>query len=218
MINNIPFHFHFALRIYTSIFYCFHFSFLFDLELCFCYNHLSYPLWCVYSLDWYRGPSWSWYYLCNQYLSPLKLWVRIPLRSVVLDTTLCDKVWQWLTPGRWPVYVCVCVNLSVRPQTFVMHAHLSQCTWYTKIHVYCIHENVSIYYLYLVKGFTRFVDSFFIDGRSSDLSPIRFKPRLWIWHFSTYNMQKYIYMLEQWLVWIRIRSRGYEVRPFLAKR
>jgi hypothetical protein len=31
-------------------------------------------------------------YLCNQYLSPLKLWVRIPLRRGVLDTTFCDKV------------------------------------------------------------------------------------------------------------------------------
>jgi hypothetical protein len=47
-INNIPIHFHFALRIYTSIFYCFHLSFLFYLKLGFCYNHLSYPLWCVY--------------------------------------------------------------------------------------------------------------------------------------------------------------------------
>ena len=29
-------------------------------------------------------------YLCNQYLSPLKLLVRIPLKRAVLDTTLCD--------------------------------------------------------------------------------------------------------------------------------
>jgi hypothetical protein len=27
------------------------------------------------------------------------LWVRIPLRRGVLDTTLCDKVCQWLTAG-----------------------------------------------------------------------------------------------------------------------
>ena len=82
------------------------------------------------------------------------------------------------------------------------------------MHVYCIHENVLIYYLYLMKGFTGFVDSFFIDGRSSDLSPVQTKTMNMA---STYNMQIYIYMLEQWLVWIRIRSRGYEVRPFLAK-
>jgi len=36
-------------------------------------------------------------HLCNQCLSPLTLWVQIPLRQGVLDTTLCDKVCQWLT-------------------------------------------------------------------------------------------------------------------------
>jgi len=52
------------------------------------------------------GPSWSWSYdswiynyLCNQCLSPLTLWVRIPFRRGVLDTTLCDKVCQWLAAG-----------------------------------------------------------------------------------------------------------------------
>ena len=40
-------------------------------------------------------------YLCNLCLSPLTLWVRIPLRRSVLDTTLCDKVCQWLVTGRW---------------------------------------------------------------------------------------------------------------------
>jgi hypothetical protein len=39
--------------------------------------------------------------LCYQYLSPLMLWVRIPLREGVLDITLCDTVCQWLTAGRW---------------------------------------------------------------------------------------------------------------------
>ena len=37
-------------------------------------------------------------YLCNQCLSPPKLWVRIQLRRGVLDTTLCDKVCQWFSP------------------------------------------------------------------------------------------------------------------------
>jgi hypothetical protein len=48
-----------------------------------------------------EGPSWPWLYgswiynyLCNQCLSPLMLWIRIPLRRGVLDTTLCDKVCQ----------------------------------------------------------------------------------------------------------------------------
>jgi hypothetical protein len=48
----------------------------------------------ILSLDWYH-------YLCNQCLSPLTLWVRIPLGWGVLDTTLCDKVCQWLVTGRW---------------------------------------------------------------------------------------------------------------------
>ena len=39
---------------------------------------------------------------CNQCLSPLTiLWVQIPLRRGVLDTTLCDKVCQWFAAGRW---------------------------------------------------------------------------------------------------------------------
>ena len=40
-------------------------------------------------------------YLCNQCLSPLMLWVRIPLRRGVLDTTLCDNVCKWLATGLW---------------------------------------------------------------------------------------------------------------------
>jgi hypothetical protein len=34
-------------------------------------------------------------------LSPLILWVRIQLGRGVLDTTLCDKVCQWLAAGLW---------------------------------------------------------------------------------------------------------------------
>jgi hypothetical protein len=52
------------------------------------------------------GPSWSWSYsswtynyLCNQYLSPLMLWVRILIRAMC--TALCDKVDQWLGTGLW---------------------------------------------------------------------------------------------------------------------
>ena len=40
-------------------------------------------------------------YLCNQWLSPLTLWVWIPLRWGVHDTILCDNVCQWLATGRW---------------------------------------------------------------------------------------------------------------------
>ena len=37
-------------------------------------------------------------YICNKCLSTL-LWVRISIRARC--TTLCDKVCQWLTTGRW---------------------------------------------------------------------------------------------------------------------
>ena len=33
--------------------------------------------------------------------SPLMLWVWIPLRWGILDTTLCDKVCQWLATDQW---------------------------------------------------------------------------------------------------------------------
>ena len=44
---------------------------------------------------------WNYNYLCNQCISPLALWIWIPRRLGVLDTTLCDKVCQWLAAGRW---------------------------------------------------------------------------------------------------------------------
>ena len=53
------------------------------------------------------GPSWSWSHgswiyncLCNLCISPLKLFGPRSWRDV-LDTTLCDKVCQWLATGRW---------------------------------------------------------------------------------------------------------------------
>ena len=62
----------------------------------------------VYLSSEKEGLSWSWWYgswifnyLCNQYISPLTLWIRIRLRRLVLDIVLCDKVCQWLTTGRW---------------------------------------------------------------------------------------------------------------------
>ena len=38
--------------------------------------------------------------ICNQCLSPLTVWVRIPLRLGVFDVIECDKVCQWLVVGR----------------------------------------------------------------------------------------------------------------------
>ena len=54
----------------------------------------------VLSWSWSYG-SWIYYYLCNQCLSPLTLWVQTPLRQGVLSATLCDKVCQWLVEGQW---------------------------------------------------------------------------------------------------------------------
>jgi len=47
------------------------------------------------SLSWSHD-SWIYNYLCKQCLSPLMSWVRI-----LLNTTFCDKVRQWLATGRW---------------------------------------------------------------------------------------------------------------------
>jgi hypothetical protein len=52
------------------------------------------------------GASWSygsWIYncLCNQCLSPLLLWIRIPFMGKSTWYNIYDKVCQWLTAGRW---------------------------------------------------------------------------------------------------------------------
>ena len=52
------------------------------------------------SCSWSYG-SWIYNYLCNQCLSSLTLWVRIPSLRGVLNTTSCDKICQWLAEGRW---------------------------------------------------------------------------------------------------------------------
>ena len=52
-----------------------------------------------YKFVWWRFSILN--YLCNRCLSPLTLCVRTPLRRGVLDTTLCDKVCQWLAAGWW---------------------------------------------------------------------------------------------------------------------
>ena len=44
---------------------------------------------------------WIYNYLCNQCLSPQKSRVGTSFLQSVLDTTLCDKVSQWLATGRW---------------------------------------------------------------------------------------------------------------------
>ena len=59
-----------------------------------------------YITQFRKGQSWPWShggwiynYLWNQCLSPLMLWVRLPLRG--RWTTLCDTVCLWLATGCW---------------------------------------------------------------------------------------------------------------------
>ena len=63
--------------------------------ICFAWNGRLGPLW-----SWSYG-SWIYNYLYNQCLPPLKLWVRTPFMVGLLDTTICDKVFQWLATSWW---------------------------------------------------------------------------------------------------------------------
>ena len=78
--------------------------FLIELYKCITITHMFLHIPIILKL---LGPSWSWsygswiyHYLCNQCLSPLALWARISLRQGELDTTLYDKVCQWVAVGR----------------------------------------------------------------------------------------------------------------------
>jgi hypothetical protein len=51
--------------------------------------------------EWNRCPATSHWQTLYQFLSPLKSWVQISLGRGVLDTTLCNKVCQWLAAGQW---------------------------------------------------------------------------------------------------------------------
>ena len=62
-------------------------------------NQFYFTLWPSWP-SWSYG-SWIYNYLCNQCLSLPTLWFRIRLRRGVVETTLSDKVCQWLATGRW---------------------------------------------------------------------------------------------------------------------
>ena len=72
--------------------------------VCLCHDFF---LCSCFSVEW-RDPSWSWSYdrcilgyLCNQCLSPLSCEFESHPCWDVLNTTLCDKVCQWLATGQW---------------------------------------------------------------------------------------------------------------------
>jgi hypothetical protein len=88
--------------------------------------------------------------LYNQCLSPPMLWVRIPLRQGVLDTTLCDKVCQWVAAGRWFFWVH-----RFTPSMYVndnFYQFSMSIRWWpeTKIR-YSTKSNVSTFILWLSK-------------------------------------------------------------------
>ena len=103
MLNEVFF------KYFTSIWSMNDYFFLYFLHSCskwswFGYMYVYQKLISHFLLE--EGPSWSYgswiyNYLFNHCLSPLTLQVRIPLRRGVLDTTLCDKVCQWLRTSRW---------------------------------------------------------------------------------------------------------------------
>ena len=47
------------------------------------------------------GCTWIYIYLCNMYLKPIQVWIRIPFMRGVLYITLCDKVCHWLVTDLW---------------------------------------------------------------------------------------------------------------------
>jgi hypothetical protein len=87
----------------------------------------------------------------NQFLSPLTLWVQIPLRRGVLYTTLCDKICQWFSPGT-PVsstnkvdrhditemlfkVALNTINLNQTDGVLLFH------NWYYSVHIYVVLYN-----------------------------------------------------------------------------
>jgi hypothetical protein len=66
--------------------------FLYICIICFSQQRLL----CVWSYG-----SWIYNYPCKQYLSPLSLWVWIPIMARFTRYNFICKVCQWLTTGQW---------------------------------------------------------------------------------------------------------------------
>jgi hypothetical protein len=82
-------------------------------------------------------------YLCNQCLSRLTLWVRIPLRRGVLDTTLCYKVCQWLAAGRW-----FSLGIPVSSTNKTDHHDITEILLKVALNTITLTHNVTMFYLY----------------------------------------------------------------------
>jgi len=93
----------FGVRTFIFVFYvCDCCNCIFYLKCTCIFLHEMLPLHTFKRTSWSCSyGSWIYNYLCNQCLSPLKLWVQTPFTERWLDTTLCDKVCQWLAEGWW---------------------------------------------------------------------------------------------------------------------
>jgi hypothetical protein len=90
-------------------------------------------------VSWSYG-SWIYNCLCDQCLSPLTLWGRIPIWWGVLDATLCHKVCQWLAPGLWfspgtPVSYLLSVKEISYQQTDTLVSLLYVQVWHLSLRV-----------------------------------------------------------------------------------
>ena len=110
--------------------------------------------------DWERSwshGSWIYKYLCNQCLSTLKFWVRIPLRRGVLDTTLCDKICQRLAVDRWfpssinwpPRYNWNIVESGVKYHTGNPFVNGIACCCFLFQNIY---KDITFFSFYYIKG------------------------------------------------------------------
>ena len=71
--------------------------------------------------SWSYG-SWIYNYLCNQCLSPLKLWVQTPFMARCTQYNISDKACQWLATGWW-----------LYPGTPVSSTNITDCQDITEI-------------------------------------------------------------------------------------
>jgi hypothetical protein len=119
----------------------------------------------VPSWPWSYG-SWIYNYLCNQCILPLMVWVRISIR--VRCTTLCDRVRQWLTTGRWfSPGPSVCSNnktdchditeilIKVALNTIKKTNKQTLSQWFQKSSIFkLIFVKISLIYIFLAKRIT----------------------------------------------------------------
>jgi len=119
------------------------------------FTHIYFPL-TRSSCSWLYG-SWIYNYICNQCLSPLKLFESRPCRGT-LDTASCDKVCQWLATGRWfspgtPVSSTnktdrhditeILLTVALNTITNTQQTHIGKMISKDKINVDCILKTLS---------------------------------------------------------------------------